>query len=351
MEVANPEWRWRVNNRPFTLIDVENGMFNLSLHTILTPPCFSFFWGLVQTANRLKPRFKNPFNLTVAQAIAAGGGNSRQSIHQKQSQLNKIRVDGGRLIKIRAGSRSKYVCASYKINYKLLIPQNVMIPEFKADLSKILDTPLDTVLTHPLTQSGHSHDLPKIREEKRREESPSSVSNIVSKVMQEIGHSSEGGGNSSSEKERARTDGKEVEELQDIIMAAFHPQITAAPPYPACNSAIHEHGFGILKAAVNEVAGNALNDPTPRSALNYVIGCAKRIKSGNVDYAQRNRIIMELEDLKADILKAEAETDLTKFEGVFVPTATGEVAVNTQEEFLEAKHGEMNRFKSMLGGG
>ena len=160
-----------MNDHPFTLIDVQNGMFRMSLHTILTPPCFTFFWGLVQTANTLKPRFKNPFNLTVAQAFAAGGGISRQSVHQKQQQLNEIRIDGCRLITITAGSRTQNLAAKYKINYNLIVSETLDIIELTEQPSNIID--------EGMTNTGRTHDEPmsflrseEIRQDIKQDETP-----------------------------------------------------------------------------------------------------------------------------------------------------------------------------------
>ncbi len=128
-----------MTERRFTLIDVMNGMFDLSLHTILTPPCFTFFWGIIQMCNRFKPRFKNPFTLTLAQATAAGGGISRQAIWDKQQRLNKVTVDGRSLITITAGSRKDNKAAKYNINYKLIVPEKPVVIESTEIPSIIID--------------------------------------------------------------------------------------------------------------------------------------------------------------------------------------------------------------------
>ena len=157
----------------FTLIDVENGMFDLSLHTILTPPCFTFFWGIIQTCNRFKPRFKNPFTLTIAQAQAAGGGVSRQAIWDKQQRLNKVKIDGRSLIHITAGSRKDNKAAKYQINYNLIVGESVANREFTEQPSNIID--------EQRTNHGRTTDDPLTilrSEEKRKdkEEAPKTLS-------------------------------------------------------------------------------------------------------------------------------------------------------------------------------
>ncbi len=110
-----------MTERPYSLIDVQLGMFRIDLNLLLTPPLFTFFWGLVMTANKLTPRFKNPFDLTVIQGQAAGGGNSRQALWQRQQNLKKVRIDKQWLVKIKCGNKQKNVPATYEINYICLI--------------------------------------------------------------------------------------------------------------------------------------------------------------------------------------------------------------------------------------
>lgn len=153
-----------MSDRKLSLIDVQVGMYKLSLQTRLTAPCFQFFWGLIMKANTLTPRFKNPFDLTVEQAMGIGGGKSRQTIWDKQQRLKKIKIDGYWLIKIRAGNRLNNEAASYKINYDLIVPETLMIPEFTAQPSNISDD----LLTNPLTINGRSADHPKIRSEEEK---------------------------------------------------------------------------------------------------------------------------------------------------------------------------------------
>lgn len=118
-----------MNNQPFTLIDVQVGMERLSLHTSMAPSSFTFFWGLVMASNKMKPRFKNPFNITVAQAIGAGGGECRQTVNKRQKQLNSVRIDGEPLITITPGSRKDNTAAIYQINYDLIVPMDHVLLE------------------------------------------------------------------------------------------------------------------------------------------------------------------------------------------------------------------------------
>ena len=164
-------------DRPFTLIDVMNGMYNLSLQTRLTPPCFRFFWGLVMKANELKPRFKNPFDLTVDQAIGLGGGKTRQAVNQKQKILTNVLVDGRSLMHITPGSRKQNLAAKYQINYKLIIPQIVTINETTEQPSREFDE-------HDPNMIRSRSDLdPILRSDQKRKEQPP-VSQMI-KFMQD----------------------------------------------------------------------------------------------------------------------------------------------------------------------
>lgn len=161
-------------SQDFTLIDVENGMFDLSLHTVLTSPCFAFFWGIIQTCNRFKPRFKNPFTLTVAQAMAAGGGVSRQAVWDKQQRLAKVRIGGEWLVKITPGSRKDNTAAKYKINYKLIVGETVENRPSTEQPSNIID--------EQRTNNGRTTDVPLTilrSDQKRGEEDHHTTSNIV----------------------------------------------------------------------------------------------------------------------------------------------------------------------------
>lgn len=128
-----------------TLIDVMNAVYAHSLHTRMANGDFTFFFGLIMKANSLTPRFKNPFDLTVAQAIDAGGGENRQAVNRKQKSLNGVKLEGKPIIVITPGSKSRYVLAKYDIRYKVLCPSMLDIIEEKGQLSRLCDTLADTV--------------------------------------------------------------------------------------------------------------------------------------------------------------------------------------------------------------
>lgn len=337
-----------MDERRLSLTDVMLGIERLSLHNILTPANFRFFWGLIMIGNRLNPRFKNPFDVTVNQAIGAGGGESRQGVNRRQHALKKIRIDGQWLIKIKAGSKVNNRAALYEINYGLIVPLNLAAPVFERQPSQKqdgYDDGHDDGYDDGLDDANRSI----LRSEERRREKTSSYTNynVVSKQEQETCQTSGGGDvDSDSDKEKARARSKEVEELQDLIIETFHPQITAKPPYAACRSAIDKHGFDMMKEAAAQVAGRTLKSPTPSGALNYVVGTARN--NNGIDYAQRNKIAMALQDLKADLSAGEAETDLSKFENVHVPSGEGLKLVDTKEEWMKCVREGISRLKGLL---
>lgn len=180
-----------LDNRPLSLTDVMNGMNGLSLNMKLSPPLFQFFWGLIMAANSLKPRFKNPFDLTVGQAIGIGGGNSRQAVWTKQQKLKKIKIDGHWLVKIKNGNRQKNVPATYEINYELMVPLNLVIPEFQAHQSKIIDSSVDASVDRSIDRSV---DHPKIREEKRRSNPPTPKTDVTKQMSSDTEKAGAGDG-------------------------------------------------------------------------------------------------------------------------------------------------------------
>jgi hypothetical protein len=251
--------------RSFTLIDVENGMYDLSLHTILTPPCFTFFWGIIQTCNRFKPRFKNPFTLTVAQAQAAGGGESRQAIWDKQQRLNKVTVDGRSLIHITPGSRKDNKAAKYNINYKLIVPEKPVIIESTEIPSIIID--------ELLTNSGRSLDdlLTFLRSDQKREEKTTTEA-VVDFPEKE------------SETERRL---KLVSGIKNAICEAFPGQFKGKPTDLAIRKALDEFrgdAKPILAACKTVMEKEkVLSNASPANALKYVMVIAKD-NGGAVSY-------------------------------------------------------------------
>ncbi len=194
-----------MSERELSLIDVMNGMYRLSLQTKLSPPCFRFFWGLIMLGNTLTPRFKNPFDVAVEQAVGLGGGISRQSINAKQRMMRKVRINGEWLVKIKPGKRSKKTPALYEINYDLLVPQSLSMPTFEAYPSKKLDEPVDEPVDDHLSL---------LRSDQKREEDPHTISNKVTTGMEGDENSENGGGVILSEGKKTE---EELQQLDDEL--------------------------------------------------------------------------------------------------------------------------------------
>ena len=245
-----------------TLIDVENGMYDLSLHTILTPPCFVFFWGLVQKANRLKPRFKNPFSLTVAQAFAAGGGNSRQAVNQKQKQLNKIEIDGETLITITSGSKIQNLAAKYEINYRLIVPESVGMTGDNGQPSKILDE-----LMSEWRRSGDGTVdglMSFLRSDQKREEK------TTTEEVAAVPPSAE------EEEEPIPTIRNDEVTIEGLILSKYRGQIMDRPPSPSnLRAALEIYTVDQLEEAVGRMPP-ILQAKNPKTVIdgNYALSTA-----------------------------------------------------------------------------
>lgn len=111
-----------MNDQPVTLTNVFIGIHKHDLINILTPGCFTFYTGLILCANSLY--FKNPIGMSSKQAMAAGGGDSRQTVYARRKTLCKIRIDREPILKCDPGSHAKNSVALYEINYNLLCRYN-----------------------------------------------------------------------------------------------------------------------------------------------------------------------------------------------------------------------------------
>ena len=88
-------------DQKITLTDIMLGIKKLSLINKLHYSHFAFFWGIIMEAN--EHGFKNPIELTTRQAIAAGGGTSRQAVWKKRNALQKYQINGEWLLAVTPG--------------------------------------------------------------------------------------------------------------------------------------------------------------------------------------------------------------------------------------------------------
>ena len=152
-----------------TLTDVMLGVDKHGLVDRLSTESFTFLIGLILEANRLG--FKNPFDLTVNQALAAGGGKSRQTMNSRRKTLAKFRLDGKALVKVKVGNHAQNTLAMYQIDYKLLCSQNGSWQGFETQPSSIIDSPLSADVQQ--TYSTPDGSLSILRSDQKRSEEKS----------------------------------------------------------------------------------------------------------------------------------------------------------------------------------
>ena len=300
-----------MNDRPktptLTLIGVENGMFDLSLHTVLTPPCFAFFWGIIQTCNRFKPRFKNPFTLTVAQAMAAGGGVSRQAVWDKQQRLMKVRIDGVWLVKITPGSRKDNTAAKYKINYNLIVGQMLAITASTEQPSNIID--------EPRTIRGRSADDPLtiLRSDQKRgeEKDPPSPPDVINDDGDPKTDNGGGGDFQYPDEEQDESKINAATALRDRVFRQYEKQLEQKPDIGHCKDILREFGWESrwLSSALN--ANPTLDVETPSAALNLIAATARRLRGGGssgtsgngggISGAMRDELEQEIQEMEREI--------------------------------------------------
>jgi hypothetical protein len=224
------------------------------------------------TANSLQPRFKNPFDLTVNQAIGIGGGNSRQAVWVKQQKLKKVKIEGKWLVHIHSGNKQKNVPARYEINYNLLIPENLAAPEFTTHQSKKPDTyvdrNVDTSATDPLT-------ILRSRSEENKKNN--NICNINKLSIEDLPETKNDDSFSASQGEASGTL-NDVQILQAALLDKWRPQLMdALPPYPACQSALQSFPIDVLKDAIERAPAILKSDNgkvTPRYVLNWIMKIA-----------------------------------------------------------------------------
>lgn len=155
-----------MSDRPFTLIDVMRGVKKHKLADKLTDGVYKFLIELILEANELG--FKNPIDLTVKQALAIGGGESRQTLYNRRNSLKKIMLNGKHLVKVKVGSYGQRSLATYEIDYKLLCSYTgVWQGSICAPSNEI-----DEGFTKPLRSVDVTLDdgLPILRSDQRRED-------------------------------------------------------------------------------------------------------------------------------------------------------------------------------------
>ncbi len=172
-----------MSDRPFTLIDVQRGMWKLKLHSILNEE-FKLFWGLIMTANDLG--FKNPIELVNQDAMSLAKVNNREMLRRRRNALTKARVYGNWILKYTRGNGWQTQCGKYEINYEFLVSTievwNGDTTSLNGRLSTGVDRGVDRSVprgvTQPLTEV-----LTTLRSDQKREDSSfSPISNIITNI-------------------------------------------------------------------------------------------------------------------------------------------------------------------------
>lgn len=155
-----------MNSPPFTLIDVMRGIKKHRLADKLDDGVYKFLIELILEANELG--FKNPIDLTVNQALAIGGGKSRQSLYNRRNALKKIMLNGKHLVKVSVGSYGRRSLAAYEIDYELLCSYNGVWCGVRRQSSNVIDDSL-TIPLRSLDASRYDT-LPILRSEENKED-------------------------------------------------------------------------------------------------------------------------------------------------------------------------------------
>lgn len=280
-----------MSDRP-TLTGVMLGIDKHGLVDRLTEQCFTFLIGLILEANRL--RFKNPFDLTLNQTMAAGGGDSRQTVSRRRRQLSKYKIDGKPIMTYTAGNKSRNTTATYTIDYDLLCSYNGV-------WQGQTDTPSqmwDRSATEVRREADSSATILR-SDQKRGDQDPPTPPNIVtthlSSENEEVGV-----GSDSLDEDDTKT--KKALRVQELIFQKWGTQIKKKPDYGACKKALREFDwdYTLLLHCITK-GPQTLNSPRPESALALVVTMARGIQNAGNGKAtpamieERKREILQLE--------------------------------------------------------
>jgi len=155
-----------------TLTDVMRGIYKHRIITKLPEELFTFLVGIIQEHNEVG--FKDDFDMTNGQAMAAGGGNNRQSVKRRRDALAKFRIDGTPILVVRGGNRGKNTCCKYQIDYDLICRYNGIWSKENQVPSQKYNSSRDEGDTRAVTKGDREtdarRDYPKTRSEEVREE-------------------------------------------------------------------------------------------------------------------------------------------------------------------------------------
>jgi len=130
-----------MSDRNLSLTDVMLGVYNLGLCSKIPAAQFKFLIGLILKGNSLG--FKPVMEITNGEAMAIGGGNSRQSVNRLRQKLCEFTIDDKPILDVVHGEHLKNVSAKYEVNYDLLAGNGSMWRKPKPLASQNCDASVD----------------------------------------------------------------------------------------------------------------------------------------------------------------------------------------------------------------
>jgi len=170
----------------YNIIDIIKGIHALQLYIRIPNSAFTFFIGLICKANELG--FKEEISLTTQQAMALGGGNSRQTVNNNRKILSNTKIDKQALLKVQHGSNIKNYAAKYKINYEILVKYGTLWTLENNGVGDIASNEIDGRYTQGIRKPDASLTFHRSEEsivEKNKEESEASEHSVDSLPTEE----------------------------------------------------------------------------------------------------------------------------------------------------------------------
>ena len=272
-----------MSEHPITLTNVMIGIRKHGLIDKMSEECFTFLIGIILEANELW--FKNPIGLTVSQALAIGGGKSRQTLNGRRKSLAKIRVGGKRLVKVKSGNKGQNSVATYEIDYNLLCSYNGVWQGLEASPSNKLDNSPHTSDTRQTHVASLPADHPKIRSEEKREDKTRSEPVSPSAVD---------------------PDKPEADQFISLLMLRF--KLPSLPAYGMVNNMIHKY---TLEACVAAMESSKPTSNTWQGILAYISKVAAGIsaQSRGVSGEKLDNMEKEYRKLYYEIEESQAAVD------------------------------------------
>lgn len=277
------------------LTNVMIGLYKHDLINILSDEEWTFLTGLILYAN--DKGMKNPIDLSVKQAMAAGGGNNRQSVNRRRQKLSKIKIDGKPVLKVTAGKPGQNVVATYEIDYDLICSYNGIWQGEKETASQ----KYDASRTPNGREADGSRDHPKSRSEGDKKNIPPTPQN-----------------------DHTTDHDAMITALQKLVVEVFGDppnNITSFPKDSACRSWLGDVQWDMerIRRAADRLDNPKLERQTPMAALNYLMtavingggnGGVSGMSIGEMDRQKDAKKLAELRRELTDIEQREGDWSL-----------------------------------------